>query len=103
MATGFGFDREAVLQAVQQLTAVRSGLEATRQQARQLSATGSRDVDLALHDFTNAAIQHQTGLVAAVTAAADRLDDVVNGHDQLDSALGSRLSTNQQAKGHINE
>ncbi|MEU8327433.1 hypothetical protein [Micromonospora sp. NPDC048839] len=103
MATGFGFDRDAVLQAVQQLTGVRSGLESTRQQTGQQTTTGSRDVDLALHDLTKAAIQHETGLVAAVTAVADRLDGVVTGHAQLDSALGSRLSTNQQAKGKIDE
>ncbi|MEU7588690.1 hypothetical protein AB0A95_20635 [Micromonospora sp. NPDC049230] len=93
MATGFGFDRDAVLQAVQQLTGVRSELESARQQAGQLSASGSRDVDLALRDFTQAAIQHQTTLVAAVAAVAGRLDDVVTGHAELDSALANERPT----------
>ncbi|MFG1914790.1 hypothetical protein [Micromonospora sp. NPDC048898] len=103
MATGFGFDRDAVLQAVRQLTDVRSGLESARQQTGQLPKTGSYDIDLALDEFTEAAIEHQTDLLAAVAAVADRLDGVVTGHAQLDSALANELPTNQHAKGKRDE
>ncbi|MFG1836822.1 hypothetical protein ACGFH8_00150 [Micromonospora sp. NPDC049175] len=99
MATGFGFDRDAVLQAVRQLTDVRSELESARRQTGQLPKTGSHDVDQALYEFTKATVHHQTRLAAAVAAAADGLNDVVTGHAQLDSALANELSTNQQAKG----
>ncbi|MEU8220391.1 hypothetical protein AB0C47_32010 [Micromonospora taraxaci] len=103
MATGFGFDRDAVLQAAQQLTGVRSDLESARQQARPVTATGSNDVDQALNEFTKAAIQHQAGLTAAVGAAAARLHGVVTGHAELDSSLSGQLSTNQPSKGRSDE
>ncbi|MCF0092891.1 hypothetical protein AB0B39_10445 [Micromonospora sp. NPDC049114] len=103
MATGFGFDRDAVVDAARQLTHVRSDLESTGQQTPRLAATGSRDVDVALTDFTTAATRHRAGLLAAVAAAAARLDGVVAGHAQLDSALGSQLPTNQPSKGKTHE
>ncbi|MFG3555934.1 hypothetical protein ACGGAQ_16290 [Micromonospora sp. NPDC047557] len=103
MATGFGFDRDAVLDAARQLTRVRSDLESTGQRSPRLTPTGSSDVDAALQDFTTAATRHQTALLAAVAAAAARLDGVVAGHARLDSALGSQLPTNQPSKGKTHE
>ncbi|MGC4879181.1 hypothetical protein ACLQ26_23350 [Micromonospora sp. DT43] len=103
MATGFGFDRDAVVEAARQLTNVRSELESSGQQTSRLAPTGSNEVDVALQDFTTAATRHQTSLVAAVAAATARLDGVVAGHAQLDSSLGSQLPTNQPSKGKTHE
>ncbi|MGV9213970.1 hypothetical protein ACTFTM_19110 [Micromonospora sp. RB23] len=103
MATGFGFDRNAVVDAARQLTQVRSELESTGQQIPRLAPTGSPDVDVALREFTTTATRHESGLMTAVAATATRLDGVVTGHAQLDNSLGSRLPTDQPAKEKTHE
>ncbi|MCX5065610.1 hypothetical protein OOJ91_06910 [Micromonospora lupini] len=103
MATGFGFDRDRVVDAARQLTHVRSDLESAGQRTPRLAPTGSSEIDAALQQFSTAATRHQTGLLAAVTAAAARLDGVVAGHAQLDSSLGSQLPTNKPSKGKTHE
>ncbi|WP_410817061.1 hypothetical protein [Micromonospora sp. 050-3] len=103
MATGFGFDRDAVLAAAAALRSLTSELEASRRQTGSSSTTGSENVDQALHGFTEAAARHQGGLAASVGAAASLLDDVVVSHAQLDSSLGDQLASNQPSKGKSDE
>ncbi|MCG5436396.1 hypothetical protein [Micromonospora foliorum] len=103
MATSFGFDRDAVLAAAAALRSLKSELESSRRQTGPSSTTGSGDVDRALQGFTDAAIRHQSGLTAAVDAAADLLNDVVVSHAQLDSSLGGRIASNQPPKGKSDE
>ncbi|MFG1654493.1 hypothetical protein ACGFIE_31630 [Micromonospora sp. NPDC049275] len=103
MATGFGFNRDAVVSAARQLTDIRSDLEFVGQRAPRPTPTGSSDVDLALQEFTTSAIQHQRGLTAAVAGVADRLNRVVAGHAQVDDSLGRQLPTHQPSKGKNHE
>lgn len=103
MATGFGFNRNAVVSAARQLTDIRSDLEVVGQQTPRPSPTGSIDVDEALQEFTKSAIQHQHGLTAAVAAAVDRLNRVVADHAQVDNSLGRQLPTQQPLKGESHE
>jgi hypothetical protein len=98
MAESFAADPQEAQRVAQELTSIRSGLDATNGLFAGAEATGSARIQRALHRFQEDSSQSRTHLGELLDRASGLLFGLADGATAVDQALSDALEPEQSAE-----